>query len=159
MCEEVGIKFIGPSAKVMDLMGDKINARKQMIKAGVPVIPGSDGEVYTAEEALEIAERIGYPVMLKASAGGGGKGIRKVEKPEDLVAAFESASSEAQAAFGNGAMYMERVIYPARHIEVQILADQHGHVIHLGERDCSLQRNNPKVLEESPSIAIGKNSS
>ena len=97
MCEEVGIKFIGPSAKVMDLMGDKINARKQMIKAGVPVIPGSDGEVYTAEEALEIAERIGYPVMLKASAGGGGKGIRKVEKPEDLVAAFESASSEAQA--------------------------------------------------------------
>ena len=156
MCEEVGIKFIGPSAKVMDMMGDKINARKQMIKAGVPVIPGSDGEVYTAEEALEIAERIGYPVMLKASAGGGGKGIRKVEKPEDLVAAFESASSEAQAAFGNGAMYMERVIYPARHIEVQILADQHGHVIHLGERDCSLQRNNQKVLEESPSIAIGK---
>ena len=156
MCEEVGIKFIGPSAKVMDLMGDKINARKQMIKAGVPVIPGSDGEVYTAEEALEIAERIGYPVMLKASAGGGGKGIRKVEKSEDLVAAFESASSEAQAAFGNGAMYMERVIYPARHIEVQILADQHGHVIHLGERDCSLQRNNQKVLEESPSIAIGK---
>ena len=156
MCEEVGIKFIGPSAKVMDMMGDKINARKQMIKAGVPVIPGSDGEVYTAEEALEIAERIGYPVMLKASAGGGGKGIRKVEKPEDLVAAFESASSEAQAAFGNGAMYMERVIYPARHIEVQILADQHGHVVHLGERDCSLQRNNQKVLEESPSIAIGK---
>ena len=156
MCEEVGIKFIGPSAKVMDMMGDKINARKQMIKAGVPVIPGSDGEVYTSEEALEIAERIGYPVMLKASAGGGGKGIRKVEKPEDLVAAFESASSEAQAAFGNGAMYMERVIYPARHIEVQILADQHGHVIHLGERDCSLQRNNQKVLEESPSIAIGK---
>ena len=156
MCEEVGIKFIGPSAKVMDMMGDKINARKQMIKAGVPVIPGSDGEVFTAEEALEIAERIGYPVMLKASAGGGGKGIRKVEKPEDLVAAFESASSEAQAAFGNGAMYMERVIYPARHIEVQILADQHGHVVHLGERDCSLQRNNQKVLEESPSIAIGK---
>lgn len=156
MCEEVGIKFIGPSAKVMDMMGDKINARKQMIKAEVPVIPGSDGEVYTSEEALEIAERIGYPVMLKASAGGGGKGIRKVEKPEDLVAAFESASSEAQAAFGNGAMYMERVIYPARHIEVQILADQYGHVIHLGERDCSLQRNNQKVLEESPSIAIGK---
>ena len=112
--------------------------------------------MYTAEEALEIAERIGYPVMLKASAGGGGRGIRKVEKPEDLVAAFESASSEAQAAFGNGAMYMERVIHPARHIEVQILADQHGHVIHLGERDCSLQRNNQKVLEESPSIAIGK---
>ncbi|RKV88497.1 MAG: ATP-grasp domain-containing protein, partial [Streptococcus sp.] len=105
---------------------------------------------------LAVAEKIGYPVMLKASAGGGGKGIRKVEKAEDLVAAFETASSEAKANFGNGAMYLERVIYPARHIEVQILADQEGHVVHLGERDCSLQRNNQKVLEESPSIAIGK---
>ena len=156
MCEEVGIKFIGPSGAVMDMMGDKINARAQMIKAKVPVIPGSDGEVHTSEEALEVAEKIGYPVMLKASAGGGGKGIRKVEKAEDLVAAFESASSEAKAAFGNGAMYMERVIYPARHLEVQILAAQQGHVVHLGERDCSLQRNNQKVLEESPSVAIGK---
>ncbi|WP_347088229.1 acetyl-CoA carboxylase biotin carboxylase subunit [Streptococcus rubneri] len=156
MCEEVGIKFIGPSGSVMDMMGDKINARAQMIKAGVPVIPGSDGEVHTAEEALEVADRIGYPVMLKASAGGGGKGIRKVEQAEDLVPAFESASTEAKAAFGNGAMYIERVIYPARHIEVQILADQFGHVVHLGERDCSLQRNNQKVLEESPSVAIGK---
>ena len=156
MCEEVGIKFIGQSGSVMDMMGDKINARAQMIKAGVPVIPGSDGEVHTAEEALEVADRIGYPVMLKASAGGGGKGIRKVERAEDLVPAFESASTEAKAAFGNGAMYLERVIYPARHIEVQILADQFGHVVHLGERDCSLQRNNQKVLEESPSVAIGK---
>ena len=156
MCEEVGIKFIGPSGSVMDMMGDKINARAQMIKAGVPVIPGSDGEVHTAEEALEVADRIGYPVMLKASAGGGGKGIRKVERAEDLVPAFESASTEAKAAFGNGAMYLERVIYPARHIEVQILADQFEHVVHLGERDCSLQRNNQKVLEESPSVAIGK---
>ena len=156
MCEEVGVKFIGPSGAIMDMMGDKINARAQMIKANVPVIPGSDGEVFTADEALEVAEKIGYPVMLKASAGGGGKGIRKVEKAEDLVAAFESASSEAKAAFGNGAMYMERVIYPARHIEVQILADQYGHVVHLGERDCSLQRNNQKVLEEAPSVAIGK---
>lgn len=156
LCEEVGIKFIGPSGTVMDTMGDKINARAEMIKAQVPVIPGSDGEVLTIQEALEIAEKIGFPVMLKASAGGGGKGIRKVEKAVDLVPAFESASSEAKAAFGNGAMYMERVVYPARHIEVQILADQHGHVIHLGERDCSLQRNNQKVLEEAPSIAIGQ---
>ncbi|MFZ2531051.1 MAG: acetyl-CoA carboxylase biotin carboxylase subunit [Streptococcus suis] len=156
LCEEVGIKFIGPSGTVMDTMGDKINARAEMIKAQVPVIPGSDGEVLTIQEALEIADKIGYPVMLKASAGGGGKGIRKVEKAEELVPAFESASSEAKAAFGNGAMYMERVVYPARHIEVQILADQHGHVIHLGERDCSLQRNNQKVLEEAPSIAIGQ---
>lgn len=156
LCAEVGITFIGPSGDVMDRMGDKINARTQMIQAAVPVIPGSDGEITTADEALAVAAEIGYPVMLKASAGGGGKGIRKVEAAEDLVSAFESASSEAQAAFGNGAMYLERVIYPARHIEVQILADRYGHVVHLGERDCSLQRNNQKVLEEAPSIAIGK---
>lgn len=155
LCSEVGIQFIGPSGTVMDKMGDKINARAEMIRAKVPVIPGSDGEVHSAEEALAVAEKIGYPVMLKASAGGGGKGIRKVESPEDLLPAFESASSEAKAAFGNGAMYLEKVVYPARHIEVQILADQHGRVIHLGERDCSLQRNNQKVLEEAPSIAIG----
>ncbi|MFZ7176363.1 acetyl-CoA carboxylase biotin carboxylase subunit [Streptococcus hyovaginalis] len=156
MCEEMNISFIGPSAQLMDKMGDKINARREMIAAGVPVIPGSDGEVHTADEALEIAGRIGYPVMLKASAGGGGKGIRKVEEEHELTAAFESASQEALAAFGNGAMYIEKVVYPARHIEVQILGDTFGNVIHLGERDCSLQRNNQKVLEESPSVAIGK---
>ncbi|MBF0819078.1 acetyl-CoA carboxylase biotin carboxylase subunit [Streptococcus acidominimus] len=156
LCAEVGITFIGPSGAVMDMMGDKINARAQMIQADVPVIPGSDGEIMTADEALAVAEKIGYPVMLKAAAGGGGKGIRKVEKASDLAPAFESASSEAKAAFGNGAMYLERVIYPARHIEVQILADRYGHVVHLGERDCSLQRNNQKVLEEAPSIAIGQ---
>lgn len=155
MCEEMHIKFIGPSGLVMDKMGDKINARAEMIKANVPVIPGSKGEVTTTQEALEVADAIGYPVMLKASAGGGGKGIRKVERQEDLVAAFESASQEALAAFGNGAMYIEKVIYPARHIEVQILGDHFGNIVHLGERDCSLQRNNQKVLEESPSIAIG----
>lgn len=121
MCEEMHIKFIGPSAEIMDKMGDKINARAEMIAANVPVIPGSDGEVFTAEEALEVADRLGYPVMLKASAGGGGKGIRKVESAEEFVPAFESASQEALAAFGNGAMYIEKVIYPARHIEVQIL--------------------------------------
>lgn len=156
MCEEMHIKFIGPSAEIMDKMGDKINARAEMIAANVPVIPGSDGEVFTAEEALEVADGLGYPVMLKASAGGGGKGIRKVESAEELVPAFESASQEALAAFGNGAMYIEKVIYPARHIEVQILGDSHDNVVHLGERDCSLQRNNQKVLEESPSVAIGK---
>ena len=156
MCEEMHIKFIGPSAEIMDKMGDKINARAEMIAANVPVIPGSDGDVFTAEQALEVAEKLGYPVMLKASAGGGGKGIRKVESAQDLVPAFESASQEALAAFGNGAMYIEKVVYPARHIEVQILGDSYGNVVHLGERDCSLQRNNQKVLEESPSIAIGK---
>ena len=156
MCEEMRIKFIGPSASVMDKMGDKINARSEMLKAKVPVIPGSDGEVFTAQEALEIAQDIGNPLKQKATAGGGGKGIRKVDKKEDLTAAFESASQEALSAFGNGAMYLEKVIYPARHIEVQILGDSFGNIIHLGERDCSLQRNNQKVLEESPSIAIGK---
>lgn len=156
MCEEMNIKFIGPSGAVMDKMGDKINARSEMIKAKVPVIPGSDGEVFTTDEALAIADKLGYPVMLKASAGGGGKGIRKVNSHEELAPAFESASQEAQAAFGNGAMYIEKVIYPARHIEVQILGDSFGNIIHLGERDCSLQRNNQKVLEEAPSVAIGK---
>jgi acetyl-CoA carboxylase biotin carboxylase subunit len=155
LCEETGIKFIGPSAEVMDMMGDKINARAQMKAAGVPTTPGSDGEIFTAAEAQEVADRVGYPVMLKASAGGGGKGIRKVEKAEDLEAAFNAATAEAQAAFGNGAMYIEKMIFPARHIEVQILGDSQGNVIHLGERDCSLQRNNQKVLEESPSVAIG----
>lgn len=155
MCEEMNIKFIGPSAQTMDKMGDKINARAEMIKAGVPVIPGSDGEIFSAEEARAIAERVGYPIMLKASAGGGGKGIRKVNTASELEESFSSASQEALSAFGNGAMYVEKVIYPARHIEVQILGDSQGHVIHLGERDCSLQRHNQKVLEESPSIAIG----
>ncbi|EHJ57138.1 acetyl-CoA carboxylase, biotin carboxylase subunit [Streptococcus urinalis FB127-CNA-2] len=155
MCEEMHIKFIGPDGSVMDKMGDKINARAEMIKANVPVIPGSDGEVHTAQEALEVANKLGYPVMLKASAGGGGKGIRKVQNSDELEPAFESASQEALAAFGNGAMYIEKVVYPARHIEVQILGDSFGNIIHLGERDCSLQRNNQKVLEESPSVAIG----
>ena len=154
MCEEMNIKFIGPSAEIMDKMGDKINARAEMIQADVPVIPGSDGEVMTVEEALEIATDIGYPIMLKASAGGGGKGIRKVKSVEELPNLFTNAQQEAKAAFGNGAMYIEKVIYPARHIEVQILGDSFGNVVHLGERDCSLQRNNQKVLEESPSVAI-----
>lgn len=154
MCEECQIKFIGPKSETIDAMGNKINARKLMIEANVPVIPGSDGEVSTMKEAKEIADSIGYPVMLKAAAGGGGKGIRKVLKEDELESQFQSAQQEALAAFGNGQMYIEKIIYPARHIEVQILGDSHGHVIHLGERDCSLQRNNQKVLEEAPAFAL-----
>lgn len=156
MCEECNITFIGPKAETIDAMGNKINARQLMQKAKVPVIPGSDGVIDSVEEALTIAEEIGYPVMLKAAAGGGGKGIRKVLSKEELPKHFTSAQQEAKAAFGNDDMYLEKIIYPARHIEVQILGDQYGHVIDLGERDCSLQRNNQKVLEESPSIAISE---
>lgn len=154
MCEECQIKFIGPKPQTIDEMGNKVNARRLMIGAKVPVIPGSDGEVKTIEEATIIADQIGYPIMLKASAGGGGKGIRKVLTKAELSSQFKSAQQEAIAAFGDGQMYLEKIIYPARHIEVQILGDSFGHVIHLGERDCSLQRNNQKVLEESPSVAL-----
>lgn len=154
MCEECQIKFIGPQPKTIEEMGNKVNARELMIKAGVPVIPGSDGEVGSVDQALTIAGEIGYPVMLKASAGGGGKGIRKVLSEADLPQQFKSAQQEALAAFGDGQMYIEKIIYPARHIEVQILGDAFGNVVHLGERDCSLQRNNQKVMEESPSTAL-----
>jgi acetyl-CoA carboxylase biotin carboxylase subunit len=154
MCEECNIVFIGPKSKTIDDMGNKINARRLMIEANVPVIPGSDGAVADVEEALTIAEEIGYPVMLKAAAGGGGKGIRKVLTKEELPQHFSSAQQEAKAAFGNDDMYIEKIVYPARHIEVQILGDNFGNIIHLGERDCSLQRNNQKVLEESPSVVI-----
>lgn len=154
MCEECNIKFIGPAPSVIDTMGNKSNARTMMIQAGVPVIPGSDGVVKNIDEAYEVAERLGYPVMVKASAGGGGKGIRIVCKKEELAKAFESAKSETKAAFGDDAMYMEKVIENARHVEVQVLGDAHGNVVHLGERDCSLQRKNQKVLEEAPSPVI-----
>lgn len=156
MCEEINVTFIGPTSETIDAMGNKINARQLMNEADVPVIPGSDGEVSDVEEALAIAEKIGYPVMLKAAAGGGGKGIRKVLSKEELPQHFASAQQEAKAAFGNDAMYLEKIIYPARHIEVQILGDAFGKVLHLGERDCSLQRNNQKVLEESPSVVISE---
>lgn len=154
MCEACQIKFIGPKAQTIDEMGNKINARRLMIEAAVPVIPGSDGVISTTEEAYKIASQIGFPVMLKAAAGGGGKGIRKVMAEQDLGAHFQSAQQEALAAFGNGDMYLEKIIYPAKHIEVQILGDQFGHIIHLGERDCSLQRNNQKVLEEAPAFSL-----
>ncbi|MBO0420837.1 acetyl-CoA carboxylase biotin carboxylase subunit [Vagococcus fluvialis] len=154
MCEECQIKFIGPMPKTIDSMGNKINARKLMIEARVPVIPGSEGEISTLKEAKTIADEVGYPIMLKAAAGGGGKGIRKVLEESELEKQFQSAQQEALAAFGNGQMYIEKVIYPARHIEVQIIGDHYGNIIHLGERDCSLQRSNQKVLEEAPAFGL-----
>ena len=151
LCDKCGIKVIGPGADAMDAMGDKANAKKTMIENDVPVVPGSDGVVETLEEAQEIAAKIGYPVMVKASAGGGGRGIRLVEKPEELEAAMTAAKQEAKQFFANDDIYIEKFIVNPRHVEIQLLADEHGNVIYLGERDCSLQRRNQKVLEESPS--------
>ena len=156
MCEACHITFIGPKSQTIDEMGNKIHARQLMKKAGVPVIPGSDGAIVDVKQALDIANQVGYPVMLKAAAGGGGKGIRKVLTEAELPSAFASAQQEAKAAFGNDEMYLEKIIYPARHIEVQVLGDKYGNVLHFGERDCSLQRNNQKVLEESPSVVISE---
>ena len=156
MCEACHITFIGPKSQTIDEMGNKIHARQLMKKAGVPVIPGSDGAIVDVKQALDIANQVGYPVMLKAAAGGGGKGIRKVLSEAELPSAFASAQQEAKAAFGNDEMYLEKIIYPARHIEVQVLGDKYGNVLHFGERDCSLQRNNQKVLEESPSVVISE---
>ncbi len=156
MCQEMNVTFIGPDASTIDQMGNKANARALMIEANVPVIPGSEGFITDTNEAKQLADQLGYPVMVKAAAGGGGKGMRKVLTSEDLVAAFNSAKNEAKAAFGDDQMYMEKIIEHARHIEVQLLGDHYGNVIHLGERDCSLQRNNQKVIEESPSVAINE---
>lgn len=150
-CDKCGVKFIGPSSASIEMMGDKATAKETMKNAGVPVIPGSDGIVSGIDEAKEIAEKIGYPVMVKASAGGGGRGIRMVQQPEELEAAVIAAKQEALAFFGNDGIYIEKFIVDPRHIEFQILADQYGNVVHLGERDCSLQRRNQKVLEECPS--------
>lgn len=154
LCEENGIKFIGPSAEVISAMGDKAAARKMMIAAGVPVVPGSDGAVATAEEAEVVASRIGYPVLVKAASGGGGRGMRRVEDASMLAQAFDQARLEAEAAFGDGTVYLEKLIVDPRHIEVQILADRHGNVIHLGERNCSIQRRNQKMLEEAPAWGL-----
>ena len=148
MCRECNIQFIGPSPEVIDKMGNKANAREMMKKANVPVVPGSDGTVDTVDDAIKMAKKIGYPVMIKASAGGGGKGIRIVKEEKELAQAYQSAKNETIAAFGDDKMYMEKVIEHARHIEVQILGDHFGNIIHLGERDCSLQRRNQKVLEK-----------
>lgn len=151
ICASNGIKFIGASADNIDRMGDKANAKATMKEAGVPVVPGSDGLLESYEEALEIAREIKYPVMIKATAGGGGKGMRAIWKEEDLLHAWDSARAEAAAAFGNDAMYMEKLIEEPRHIEFQVASDQNGKACHLSERDCSIQRRNQKLAEETPS--------
>lgn len=151
LCKKHGIKFIGASADNIDKMGDKATARATMIEAGVPVVPGSEGILKNLDDALATAEQIGYPVMLKATAGGGGKGIRPVLKKNELKTAWDQCTREAKNAFGNDGMYMEKLILEPRHIEIQIAADQYGNVCHLSERDCSIQRRNQKLLEETPS--------
>ena len=153
-CAQAGIAFIGPSGDVIRAMGNKAAARKLMVEAGVPVVPGSDGAVDTAQEAKALADSIGYPVLIKAAAGGGGRGMRRVFEPDQLIPLFEEARSESVACFGSGEMYLEKLILNPRHIEFQILADSQGHVIQLGDRDCSIQRRNQKLLEESPSKAL-----
>lgn len=155
LCKKHGIAFIGPSGDLIARMGDKDAARRLMQQSGVPTIPGTE-ILEDAAAAKAAAEKIGYPVMLKASAGGGGKGIRLVRAPEEIEQAFNTASSEAQQAFGDGRMYMEKYIYPAKHIEVQLLCDDQGNVVCLGERECSIQRNNQKLIEESPSPGVSK---
>ncbi|MDO4536141.1 MAG: acetyl-CoA carboxylase biotin carboxylase subunit [Clostridium perfringens] len=150
MCEACNIKFIGPKSETIDLLGNKSMAREVMTRANVPVIPGSQGIIETFEEAKKEAKRIGYPIMIKASSGGGGKGIRLVRREEELENAFYTAKSEGATNFGDDSVYMERFIENPRHIEFQIIADNHGNVVHLGERDCSIQRRNQKVLEEAP---------
>ncbi|MBC8570242.1 acetyl-CoA carboxylase biotin carboxylase subunit [Zongyangia hominis] len=153
MCGRCGVTFIGPKPESIELMGDKATAKETMKKAGVPVVPGSDGVVESLEDAKAVAKEIGYPVMVKASAGGGGRGIRFVGSEAELEGAFTAAKQEALTFFANGDVYIEKFIVGPRHIEVQILADRFGNVVHLGERDCSMQRRNQKVLEESPSPA------
>jgi len=152
--EAAGIRFVGPSSHAMAVMGDKLSSRQAMIAAEVPVVPGNTEAVADAAAAAKEAEEIGYPVMLKASAGGGGKGIRVVQSPDEIEAAFTTASGEAQNAFGDGRMYLEKFLVEPRHIEIQVLGDLHGTVLHFGERECSLQRRHQKLIEEAPSPVI-----
>ena len=154
VCESIGVKFIGPTSENIALLGDKAKAREIVAHRGLPVTPGSPGELKSEQEALEAATKIGYPVIIKASAGGGGRGMRVVNKAEDLARAFQAAQAEAKATFGNDAVYLERYFLEPRHIEVQIAADHRGHIVHLGERDCSIQRRHQKLLEETPSPAV-----
>ncbi|MFK8243317.1 MULTISPECIES: acetyl-CoA carboxylase biotin carboxylase subunit [unclassified Facklamia] len=154
LCQEHGIKFIGPTAEVMERMGDKSRARQTMKLAGVPIVPGTDGTLHDVESAVEAVKQIGYPVMIKASAGGGGKGMRVAHHANEFEQLFNIAQRESINAFGDDAMYLERYIVNPKHVEIQIMADEHGNVTALGERDCSVQRNHQKLIEESPSPAI-----
>ncbi|MGX7091968.1 acetyl-CoA carboxylase biotin carboxylase subunit [Hutsoniella sourekii] len=154
MCEEVGVTFIGPKASIIRDMGNKQNARETMRQAGVPITPGSPGLVEDLIQAEAIAQEIGYPLMIKAADGGGGKGMRRVDSPDQLANLFAQAQQETQSIYGNQDLYIERIIYPAKHIEVQLLGDQQGQVVHLGERDCSLQRKNQKVIEIAPATGL-----
>ena len=153
-CEACNLKFIGPKASAIELMGDKARAKETAAKAGVPVIPGSKGTIQSEQEAFKTASRMGYPVRLKATAGGGGRGIRVVHSEDDLASQIKIATAEAESAFGNGELYIEKEIEEPRHIEIQLLGDEHGHYVHLGERECSVQRRNQKLIEESPSVAV-----
>src|SRR5918996_3390594 len=154
VCEACHIRFIGPDPSVIKLLGDKARARRAMKKAGLPMLPGSDGPVDGEEKALKVAKDIGYPVIIKAVAGGGGRGMRVVRQAPDLGHALRTAMREAEAAFGVGDVYIEKYLENPRHIEFQILGDHHGNVVHLGERECSIQRRHQKLLEESPSVAL-----
>ena len=154
ICQRCSIKFIGPDAESIRLLGDKATAKQTMKENKVPTIPGSNGEVSKVEQARELCAEMGYPVLIKASAGGGGRGIRLVNEPEELDAAFAAASKEALDYFGNGGVYIEKYLTGTRHIEFQILADEHGNVVHLGERDCSMQRRKQKMIEETPSAVL-----
>lgn len=154
ICDDCNIKFIGPKADVIAMMGDKVEARRTMQAAGVPILPGSPDPIESADEAIALAKEIGFPVIIKAAAGGGGRGMRVVRQESELKGSLETAQAEALAAFKNGAVYIERYIERPRHIEIQVLADEHGNVIHLGERECSIQRRHQKLLEEAPSPVI-----
>ncbi|OCR97705.1 acetyl-CoA carboxylase [Campylobacter fetus subsp. testudinum] len=154
ICSKHNIKFIGPSVAAMALMSDKSKAKQVMMRAGIPVVPGSDGAIQDIDMAKKLAREIGYPIIVKAAAGGGGRGMRVVEREEDLEKSFWSAESEAMSAFGDGTMYMEKYISNPRHIEVQVLGDEHGNVVHIGERDCSMQRRHQKLIEESPAVIL-----